>query len=162
MVLFLHLWRKHAIRGKADPLIKKEGLRASVLISWLWNWRNPFGWKGTEVTGLAMRFSEVNKVFLSLPHSSSKVHKTPGWLSEGVLLWWQMKRWSHFTQNATNQRYSIKNLIGAITLIFPGPQIKSIADLIKVSSLITFRKCYDSLKMIFKGKILPDFFLQMK
>lgn len=57
-----------------------------------------------------------------------------------------------------DQRYWIKNWTGAITLIFSGPQIKSIAGLIKVSSLVTFRKCYDSLKTIFKGKILLDFF----
>lgn len=144
--------------SRKNKSFNKKERSESQCFDKLWNWRNSFGWKATELTGLSLRFSGVNKVFLYLPHSNSKVHKTPGWLSKGVLLWWQMKCWSHFSQNAMDQRYRIKNLTGAITLIFSGPQIKSIAGLIKVSSLITFRKCYDSLKLIFKGKILPNFF----
>lgn len=33
-----------------------------------------------------------------------------------------------------DQRYWIQNLTGAITLIFPGPKVKSTAGLIKISS----------------------------
>lgn len=121
----------------------------------LWNWRNSFGWKATEVTGLSLRFSGVNKVFLYLPHSNSKVHKTPGWLSKGVLLWWQMKCWSHFSQNAMDHDRCNHSHF------FRSPnKINSWFDQSIFSNNI--QKMLWLIKNNFQGKNITWFFLQMK
>lgn len=58
---------------------------------------------------------------------------------------------NNFSHNVMEQRYQT-DLAGAITLIFPGPNIKAKVCLIKIPYPKIFRKCYDSLKLNFQRK----------